>query len=317
MPYVESTYGVAWSTSSFNITDAAIQQRWQDFHDTIVGAGLTEVTGETGRLASFTSPTINVTGESFYGFRIYRFNDTLQATRPIYLRVDFGANRSGTGANANYCPEFKINLGCGTNGSGTLTGSTWGPFYIDGYQSTAVSSSNLRAVYSDTYGLFAVILVGIAGGVNDGFVIERTRDLTGAPTNEGLYVQASAGKTSLQVHATGLLKWTSSSAFTFARTTYNTSGGAANPAMINPVGNTSSLSYDGNTGALLHYPFSYKPYPPAMALVSVAVTDFGPDVVTAITRYGIPQTYKTAAAAATLAGNVGNSNGRLAICTSI
>lgn len=316
MSYVESTASAAWSTASFNITDANLQQRWQDFHDTITGAGLVELNTETGRLSPFSGATPNINGESFYGFRIYRFNDTLQATRPIYLRVDFGATRSGTGANTNYAPVFKINLGCGTDGAGTLTGSTWGPFYIDGNQGSTFSSAQLRATYSNTSSCFAVVLTSANSA--DGFVVERLRDAAGAPTNAGFYIQGVAtARSAGQVYGVGILKSTSSTAFTFGRTTYSTAASSGQPATLNPQSATTSLTFDSNTGILLHYPLTHRPYAPCLSVVTVSSGDFASDVTINTTRYGNAQSYKALNnTVSSLPGQVGISgSSRLALWT--
>lgn len=50
------------------------------------------------------------------GYEIWRFNDALQATKPVFIRIDFG---SGAGASL---PGLWVTVGTGTNGAGTLTG---------------------------------------------------------------------------------------------------------------------------------------------------------------------------------------------------
>lgn len=50
------------------------------------------------------------------GYEIWRFNDALQATKPVFIRIDYGV------AAAVDRPRFIITVGTATNGAGTITG---------------------------------------------------------------------------------------------------------------------------------------------------------------------------------------------------
>lgn len=55
------------------------------------------------------------------GYLMYRFSDTLQATRPLFLKIEVGAHGY---SNAPYgVPSLFITLGKGTNGGGVISGT--------------------------------------------------------------------------------------------------------------------------------------------------------------------------------------------------
>lgn len=321
MPYAETTAATSWAVNTGNKTDSEIKTRWSEFDALLAGAGLSEVSGETGRLASFASPTLNVSGTSYYGFRIYEFTDTLQSSRPIYIRVDFGAHRNGTGADVNYSPAFRLNVYSGTDGSGNLEsgGSSSGPYYFVTTQAGGFTSAQFRAVYSEDYGALAIIL-HMSSSTMQGFVLERLRDYTGAPTDEGMHIGSFTSSVfSGDVCSNRFIEFNSGSSWTLVRSDYGATATLGYPTILVPQsGLASTLSFDSNTGMALHYPYSYKPYPPLVSVMGVGSTDFGVDAAIVTTRYGVSMTYK-GCGTGNFAGNVPNAaaNLRLAICTSI
>jgi hypothetical protein len=117
------------------------------------------------------------------GYEIWRFNDALQATKPVFIRIDFGS-----GLSTNY-PGLWVTVGTATNGAGTLTGqvgatrpvpansTTTGPTYCSGSSSRLNLASNTGAGAS-----FLLISV------------ERTKTGAGVDTGDGIvrYANSSA-----------------------------------------------------------------------------------------------------------------------------
>lgn len=62
--------------------------------------------------------SVPTTINTYAGSAIFRFDDSLQATTPIFFKLDFG-----TGATVGY-PALRLSVGSGSNGTGSLT-STW------------------------------------------------------------------------------------------------------------------------------------------------------------------------------------------------
>ena len=143
----------------------------------LLAAGLVQ-TSDTGQINTSTvlRPGTNVVA----GYAIFRFDDTLQTTAPIYLKVEFG-----TGSTTS-APLINWTVGTGSNGSGTLTGPTSG---FGGRSSTAPTGTR-PSYFTHGEGFLCVALrVYSSATVNDVFpgsiILQRTVDNTGAPTADG------------------------------------------------------------------------------------------------------------------------------------
>ena len=128
-------------------TDAGFRVWGTEFHAQLLAIGLT-LTSDTGQInwTTVVRPALNGTA----GYEIWRFNDTLQGTTPIFIKFEFG-----TSSTINY-PSIWISIGNGSNGSGTLTGLTSNKT-ICGYPTTPLSTTTLyfsRFVYNPTLGFF-------------------------------------------------------------------------------------------------------------------------------------------------------------------
>lgn len=97
-------------------TDARFRAVCIEVHESIVAFGWTQ-TSDTGQLdiATATKPAAVNT---YAGYRIYAMGDTLQASAPCYLKVEFGTGQ----IDAN-CFGLRLTLSSGTNGAGTPTGN--------------------------------------------------------------------------------------------------------------------------------------------------------------------------------------------------
>lgn len=157
------------------------------FLQLMLDAGFVQTT-DTGQMTSETSA--NGTSGTSFGYAIFRFNDALQSTHPIFIKVEFGTFVSSA-AYSHY-----ITVGKGTNGSGSLTGII--------FPRTAFSVNNVSTVYSDTPFTHIAVAGGsycaFIGAVNDTrtdtgspyvrrfFIVERSRAADGTATGDGLLV---------------------------------------------------------------------------------------------------------------------------------
>jgi hypothetical protein len=161
----------------------------------IAAVGLVQ-TSDTGQINWTTVSTPNNINQS-RGYEIWKFNDALQATRPVFIRLDYG---SGPYDLPN--PQMWLTIGTATNGAGTITanasfpgsfhaqrtiftttstpwyasGSAKSPFYVssDGAGSLQLGGwMNFPTSNSPSY----------AGGF---LLAERTRDWDGTPNGEGV-----------------------------------------------------------------------------------------------------------------------------------
>lgn len=189
MARVSTTGG--WSHS----TDAGFRAWVAEFINMLTGAGLVR-TSDTGQVneASVNRPSTN----AWAGYAIFRFNDALQATAPIYLRIQFGTGSSGA------YPGISIQMGTGTNGAGTLTGlvtqehiirANSFPGTATDYPSRAVHTAGFAAIAFKIGGLSATSHAGL------GFIVQRTVNSSGSPTAEGaMLIGPPAGTGSATSH---------------------------------------------------------------------------------------------------------------------
>lgn len=145
-------------------------------------------TADTGQInwATVTAPVAITT---YQGYEIWRFNDSLQSTAPVYFKIRYGSSTSS----ANN-PGIEITFGTGSDGAGNLTGTL----------STACTAGMTAAAGActifgsgDTNRFCMVAGVGIAAvGLYFGF--ERTLDSSGVVTNEGVWIHSHANANAAQ-----------------------------------------------------------------------------------------------------------------------
>ena len=146
--------------------------------------GVTQ-TADTGQINPTTVAFPSAANTS-QGYVIGRFNDTLQATLPVFFKLEFG---SGSGA-AN--PQMWITIGTGSNGSGTITGTVGTRAAVcNGTTAGSVTSFTSRYCYNATYGFLGVCFkIGMtaANCSLGGFYIGRSNNSSGATTGDGVWL---------------------------------------------------------------------------------------------------------------------------------
>lgn len=118
----------AYSTVLSTTNDVEFRAFVQEYHDSLVTIGLTQ-TSDTGQInpATVNKPTVNNTSA---GYEIWRFNDTMQATSPIFLKIEYGLNVTAANQPSKVwftigtCNAILAELPVGTTFSTTLVGST-------------------------------------------------------------------------------------------------------------------------------------------------------------------------------------------------
>lgn len=178
-----ATYSTAWghtNTTNFRAWGSALSAGIQ-------GCGLSQ-TADTGQI-NWTTVTYTATANYSSGYEIYQFTDTLQATYPIFIKIEYGTGAQ-TGTTTGE-PAIWITVGEGSNGSGTLTGTLSNRTQIVGAGTANQIESNTLPY--PTYICFNGSYLGIvhkAGGlgwpgngyVNNGgiFMIGRGTNTSGA-----------------------------------------------------------------------------------------------------------------------------------------
>lgn len=177
---------------------------------TAVGTG----TGGTGTYTLSTTPG-TVTAESMtislkapnaanlqnVGATMFRFNDALQATLPIFIRLDFGSATSFING-----PMMWITMGTGSNGTGTITATGYSAApsgnappakQACGYgqlQGSTSTNRPARYCYNTTQGFLgmAVKYDGVSNYCHFGIMIYRSVNASGAPTADSFHCITSS-----------------------------------------------------------------------------------------------------------------------------
>jgi hypothetical protein len=168
-----------------NATDARLRA-WVGFIDRTLTDGGWVNTADTGQtaVASFVAPTVI---NEARGYRVYRMDDALHATHPVYLRLDFGS----AGAVNNIA--LWVTLGPETDGAGSIPR----PWFSSPTSSSAPlqssgNSTTLALPYSFGSADTNRVAVAIAHdqASNNGFYlffsIERTYGTDGEPNEDGV-----------------------------------------------------------------------------------------------------------------------------------
>ena len=183
-----------------NTTTAAVSAWIEDLRQTLIGCGLVQ-TADTGQFDSSTfawSDKGELGGSSVeVTYLMFRFDDALQASSPIFIRIGMRAcfGRSNTG----YSLCGNVTVGRATNGAGSITGSSANIQTAIGYSNDrsypAGTSYQSFASYSKSKGFAGLVY---NAGMNNfcytmsfspiAFFIERVPDATGAPTADGFTV---------------------------------------------------------------------------------------------------------------------------------
>lgn len=217
-------------------------QTWAGAIDSAIAALGWVVTTDTGQTApaSFSS---FVAGTASY-YRIYKAADALQATLPMFLRIDYKCNASGG-------PSMKFQMGTGTDGAGNLTGNVSTAFTHSGTTSV-VNTTTYQCYFSGTPGRLSMALWATAVSAKAmGFSVERSHDLNGADTGEyffwhALYSSGTYAQQTVMLPATGGVSTMETLGLTFVKPSVSTFLSSIFFSPIFPgLGNYGNPSYSG------------------------------------------------------------------------
>lgn len=190
-------------------TDDATFRAWGlQLSNALQACGLVK-TADTGQVnwASVTRPGTGIAG----GYEIYRFNDALQATAPVFLKLEYG-----TAASSATNPTLWITVGVGSNGAGTISTPNTGRllamrgFVLSQAGNTYITHTGGALVLAWSIGSSP------AGGAGALIVIDRARDDTGAALAEGVYVLYTGDAAGNNYPASICLSFTTSTTYALA-----------------------------------------------------------------------------------------------------
>lgn len=256
-----------------NSTDALFRA-WSLFiKDLMVTTGGWVQTGDTGQM-NFVTVTAPAAGNAKQGYIVVRMADSLQATSPIYIRIDFG---SGSAA---LVPGIWVTIGTGSDGVGNITTKRFDGGAVAG---ATVSSGANSATASNSYGSASTNRVQCCLFVQTTsrqlcFNIERSKDSTGADTGDGILFYHNNGTSA------------------FNKQLYVVMGAAAQPtaeagfqyilSTVNPS------SFSGEVGIGIPIPMKGYAQQPGYGIAIVRQNDFAAEATFTVSVYGNTITYQ-------------------------
>lgn len=168
------------ATTSFTLSTDANTTELRNWGAAIKAAlaavGLVQ-TADTGQ-PDWTTVTYSA-GAKTIGTEFWAFSDTLQSTKPIYLKVAY-MQGSSNGFYLVFTPST------GTSGAGASSGLV-GNSVTCGFSSAAAQGGLAKTTYVSGDGSYLAIALAWGGssGFSGSFYIDRTRDTAGAITNKG------------------------------------------------------------------------------------------------------------------------------------
>lgn len=173
----------AWASVVDHSSDAAFRAWGSEFSAKLAAVGLVQ-TSDTGQINWATVTRAGTNADA--GYEVWRFNDSLQATAPIFMKVYYGTG--GTTTN----PRIRMQVGTASNGSGTVSGTgSANTDIITPFSSITSTVTNYNSYACLSNGTFWISWkVGANGAATTAglgfYAIERSTDDTGAPTGDAV-----------------------------------------------------------------------------------------------------------------------------------
>ena len=133
---------------------------------------------ETGQIYTSTATFPNAANLN-KGFKMFRMNDSLQGTYPVFCKMEFG---SGAAAND---PAMRMTVGTATDGAGTLSG-TVGASLAFGNIAAASAASLTQYFSGDTDRIAGLVRITSAAATGIVFFCERLRASDGTASADGV-----------------------------------------------------------------------------------------------------------------------------------
>jgi hypothetical protein len=275
---------------SDNSTDA-IFRAWASWIHSVFMLGWTD-TAATGQI-DFTTVVKPAALNTSQGFKVYAMADTLQATAPVFVKIEFGS------AGAAATPGIWMTIGTTHDGAGTIGGVLFARQQMVGSGQGATAETSYGSAASNRVTI--ALWVSVAASVIF-FGIERTKDSSGADTNVGL-----------------IFSWFSSTSALSTRSHYLPFAGTI-PAFQNGyhivLTQTTPSTLNGNVGVSATIPMGYDAKQPGMNHCVCLVNDFANFADVPITMYGTSRNFKHLGANISSlrnqgGGAVGDTNTRL------
>lgn len=155
-------------------TDTTLFRAWGSAVSTALGQMLTRVT-QTGEI-NWATVNAPVAANTFQGFEVYRLNDSLQATAPLFFKFEYG------GASTATTSAIRLTVGKSTDGSGNIGSVLQSAINVFAADNVSSALSNCYISNGDGSG-FVFSLQPDNPVAQGGFCcVERSRNTSGQPT---------------------------------------------------------------------------------------------------------------------------------------
>lgn len=141
-------------------------------------------TADTGQTATDSLPA-EANTNTVGGYQIWRMGDALQATSPVFLKIEFGSSSSSS------APAVWLTLGTGTDGAGNLTGQV-STRSVLGNTSSTTTTSTCYASGASNRCAFAMFMSNQNTAYSLFFSIERSKNASGEDTGDGVILFGAA-----------------------------------------------------------------------------------------------------------------------------
>ena len=255
-------------------SDATFRTWGQAWRTNLALCGLVQAS-DTGQI-DWTTVLAPTAATQNRGYEIWKFADTLQATKPVFIKILYGSSSAGATAT-----RLTFQVGFSTDGAGNLTSSNVSDtHFLDGNP----NADTWSLMCGDTNRI-AINRFSNVTSVNwqSGISIERSHDSTGADTNDGVSILRMSGWNSTGAGTPGGQHDTYIP-FTGPRPV----GVYTTPNALGPGG---SGIYGLDVGVFPVYPFKGKYLPPRVNVLAYYGPDLTQNLPIQITHYGSAKTY--------------------------
>lgn len=175
------------SLNAYMANDADFRAWGKNISDGLTAFGWVQ-TADTGQI-NWTTVAKPVGGAAVAGYEVWRMNDALQATKPVYLKIEYGtSNGPNTGG-------LFTTIGTqGTNGAGNLVGASVGARRSPSGAAATVGMVFNTYMSGDSGRLYIIANYNPASiTLSHGLFIERPKDSNGASQGDCVVHTAWAG----------------------------------------------------------------------------------------------------------------------------
>jgi hypothetical protein len=167
-----------WSTTAYVSDTATFRAAGLEIKNALTTLGCVQ-TADTGQIdwATVTYPGVNVDA----GYEIWRFNDALQGTAPVFFKLVYGHHNNGSPAYI----RIQVQVGTGSNGTGTLTGTT---STLSNFTKLATPSVGNFPSYGCMLNGNLTLSLKVGSGGEGWLSICRAQDSTGADVATGVII---------------------------------------------------------------------------------------------------------------------------------